>query len=147
MGSNPAPREGKWHIMTYDPHLTERAERTEQPRTGSPAPPIHPARPDRTPDRTPGGAPGPVLLPQDERDKLTMRLQQTLNTFVESPRQAVEEAEGLFDDAVTRLTESLTEHRRVLRASWQGQDTDAQTEELRLALRQYRESTERLLHI
>lgn len=89
---------------------------------------------------------GSVLLPPDELDKLGLRLQQALSTFVESPRRAVEEADGLFDDAVRHVTETLTERRRTLRASWQGHDTEAHTEELRLALRQYREATERLLH-
>lgn len=115
--------------------------------TGIPASahaPAHAAAPAHAPTRT---APDSVLLPQDERDKLGLRLQQALSTFVESPRQAVEEADSLFDDAVRHLTETLTERRRTLRASWQGQDTEAQTEELRLALRQYRESMERLLRI
>ncbi|MWA15371.1 hypothetical protein [Streptomyces sp. BA2] len=105
---------------------------TPSPATGSPAS---------------GSEPGPVLLRQDERDKLGLRLQQALSTFVESPRQAVEEADGLFDDAVRHLTETLTQRRHTLRASWQGHDTEAHTEELRLALRQYREATERLLRI
>lgn len=96
---------------------------------------------------TPGADVGSALLPQADHDKLGLRLQQALSTFVESPRQAVEEADSLFDDAVRHLTETLTEHRRVLRASWQNHDTEAHTEELRLALRQYREATERLLRI
>lgn len=94
-----------------------------------------------------GSESGPVLLAPDERDKFGLRLQQALSTFVESPRQAVEEADGLFDDAVRHLTETLTERRHILRAGWQGHDTEAHTEELRLALRQYREATERLLSI
>lgn len=96
-----------------------------------------------TPLRTPGSA----LLAQGERDKLTGRLQQALSTFVESPHQGVEEADGVFDEAVAQLTETLAERRRVLRASWQNQDTEAQTEELRLALRQYKEITELLLRM
>ncbi|KAB1986533.1 hypothetical protein F8144_22570 [Streptomyces triticiradicis] len=88
---------------------------------------------------------GPELFPQDDRDKLTLRLQQALHTFVDSPRQAVEEADTAFDEVATQFTNSLTERRRVLRAGWQ--NTNAQTEELRLALRQYREITERLLHM
>ncbi|MGW0904578.1 hypothetical protein [Streptomyces sp. NPDC002853] len=102
----------------------------------------------RTPgSHTPAGDVGSALLPQDQHDKLGLRLQQALSTFVENPRQAVEEADSLFDEAVRHLTETLTEHRRVLRASWQGHDTEAHTEELRLALRQYREATERLMRI
>lgn len=57
------------------------------------------------------------------------------------------EADTVFDDIATHLTNTLLQRRRVLRASRQDQDTSAQTEELRLALRQYREITEQLLHL
>ncbi|MEV6751081.1 hypothetical protein [Streptomyces sp. NPDC051214] len=127
------------------------------PATGTHAPGAHdpgshdlgsPASGTHTPGtHTPSGDVGSALLPQEEHDKLGLRLQQALSTFVDSPRQAVEEADSLFDDAVRHLTETLTERRRVLRASWQNHDTEAHTEELRLALRQYREATERLLRI
>ncbi|MGW5864971.1 hypothetical protein ACWFRJ_22680 [Streptomyces sp. NPDC055239] len=92
-------------------------------------------------------APDSELLPQDERDKLGLRLQQALSAFVDNPRQAVKEADSLFDDAIRHLTETLADRRRALRTSWQGQDSEAQTEELRLALRQYRESVEQLLRV
>ncbi|MFC8126861.1 hypothetical protein [Streptomyces sp. NPDC057302] len=115
----------------------------------APTPPAHnpvPA-PVPAPEPAPAHAHESVLLPQDERDKFGLRLQQALSTFVESPRQAVEEADSLLDDTVRHLTESLTERRLTLRASWQDHDTEAHTEELRLALREYRESMERLLRI
>ncbi|MGW6023791.1 hypothetical protein [Streptomyces sp. NPDC055099] len=114
---------------------------------GTHAPGSHDLGSHTTGSHTTAGDVGSALLPQDEHDKLGLRLQQALSTFVESPRQAVEEADSLFDDAVRHLTETLTERRRVLRASWQNHDTEAHTEELRLALRQYREATERLLRI
>ena len=141
--------------MMYD------RERAQQPASGSPnlaeqhalQEPLHES-PRPTGGQAPGTddaarASGPALLARGERDKLTVRLQQALNTFVESPRQAVEEADGIFDEAVTRLTEALTERRRVLRTGWQGagQGTEVQTEELRQALQQYRETAERLLRM
>ncbi|QEV18173.1 hypothetical protein [Streptomyces alboniger] len=88
-----------------------------------------------------------ALLSKGDRDRLTLRLQKALNLFVESPRQAVQEADGAFEEAVTQLTTALTERRRTLRTDWQDLGTEAQTEELRLALRQYRETTERLLRM
>ncbi|MGW6063169.1 hypothetical protein [Streptomyces sp. NPDC055189] len=153
--------------MTDARHLTPRGTPLETPHepgigSGAPAPAPAPASaPAPGPDpahgsgpahaKTPGAptthATGSVLLPQDERDKLSLRLQQALSTFVESPRQAVEEADSLYDDAVRHLTETLAERRRTLRTSWQDQDTEAHTEELRLALRQYRESMEQLLRV
>ncbi|GAA3120590.1 hypothetical protein ACFQ0X_05350 [Streptomyces rectiviolaceus] len=135
--------------MTDARHLTPHETPHEKPheRTTAPhAPATGVGARSGAPTAAPG-IPDSVLLPQDERDKLGLRLQQALSTFVESPRQAVEEADSLFDDAVRHLTETLTERRRTLRASWQGQETEAQTEELRLALRQYRESLERLLRV
>jgi len=63
-----------------------------------------------------GRKPTPEMLPQGERDKLTLRLQQALNTFVDSPRQAVEEADSVFDEVTTHFTNTLTERRRVLRS-------------------------------
>ncbi|MFF1674662.1 hypothetical protein ACFVYG_01260 [Streptomyces sp. NPDC058256] len=137
-------------------------QRTPQaPQTQQRAPLVTPTQPTHAPrepapnatdaanaDRpSPDRKPAAELLPQGERDKLTLRLQQALNTFVDSPRQAVEEADSVFDEVATHFTNTLTEQRRVLRSGWQDQATKAQTEELRVAFRQYREITERLLHM
>jgi hypothetical protein len=59
----------------------------------------------------------------------------------------VEEAESAYDEATAQLVNALAERRRLLRAGWQDQDPEAQSDELRLALRQYREIIQRLLHI
>ena len=96
-----------------------------------------------SPDSDP--RPGAALVPQGERDQLALRLQHALNNFVDSPLKAVEEADTVFDDIVTQLTSALAARRLELRASWQDTTTET-TEELRLALRQYRETTEQLLH-
>ncbi|MFF4352824.1 hypothetical protein [Streptomyces sp. NPDC001530] len=77
----------------------------------------------------------------------TPRLQHALNTFADSPRQALEEAEDSFDEAVVRLTNTLAERRRVLHEGWQDPDPDTQSDGLRLALRGYREITQRLLRM
>jgi hypothetical protein len=139
--------------MMYD------QERAQQPRGESPDPrKRHASQPPRTaPDRPrhdpvagaddPHRTPASALLPQGERDKIAMGLEQALSTFAQCPRQAVREADSVFDDAVTHLTEALAERRRALRASWQDKGTDVQTEDLRLALRQYQEATELLLRM
>ncbi|MFD7974134.1 hypothetical protein [Streptomyces clavifer] len=90
---------------------------------------------------------GQPLLPAEEQDTLTRRMQQAVSDFVESPRQAVEEAESTFDRIVADLTEALEERKHVLRSSWHTEDTEARTEELRVALQQYRDVSERLLRI
>ncbi|MFF4352827.1 hypothetical protein [Streptomyces sp. NPDC001530] len=139
--------------------MSHNAEHAQQPQAESPDPGTH--RAPQTPltesahaPREPGTStegpprrPGSELLPQGERDKLTLRLQQALSTFVDSPRQAVGEADAVFDEIATHLTNTLTEQRCVLRESWQDPDTAAETEELRLVLRQYRGIAERLLHM
>jgi hypothetical protein len=93
-------------------------------------------------------APGPEpLLPSTEGDKIVQRLRHALNTFADTPLEALEEAESAYDEATAQLVNALAERRRLLRAGWQDQNPDAQSEELRHALRQYREITQRLLHI
>ncbi|MFI9761147.1 hypothetical protein ACIHFB_24770 [Streptomyces sp. NPDC051963] len=123
-----------------DPAM-QRAPRTLHTESG------HAPREPGTSTDSPDRKPGQDLVSQGERDKLALRLQQAMTSFVESPRQAVEAADAVFGDAATQFTDTLKERRRVLRARWQDPDTDVQTEELRLALRQYREITEQLLHM
>ncbi|MEV0008345.1 hypothetical protein [Streptomyces sp. NPDC047973] len=112
------------------------------PRTAPAVPPTA----GRTGRDVTAGTAGP-LVPRDDQDKLAQRMQHAVTDFVESPRRAVEEAESTFDQIVSGLTEALTERKRVLRASWQEQDTEAQTEELRIALQRYRDLGEQLLKI
>ncbi|MCX5420589.1 hypothetical protein [Streptomyces sp. NBC_00078] len=102
--------------------------------------------------QTPGPAarrsPSPEpLLPSEERDKVLQCLRHALNTFDDIPLDALEEAESAYDEATAQLVNALAERRRVLRAGWQDRDPDAQSDELRLAMRRYREITQRLLHI
>ncbi|MGW0330935.1 hypothetical protein ACWD0J_03480 [Streptomyces sp. NPDC003011] len=111
------------------------------------------ARAQQPPDKTSGSAgrrtTGPEpLVPSDERDELTLRLQHAMNTFADSPRQALEEAEGAFDEAVVRLTHALAERRRLLHEGWQEEpDSETESDGLRFALREYREITQRLLRM
>ncbi|MFG2548452.1 hypothetical protein ACGFWF_00690 [Streptomyces sp. NPDC048581] len=101
------------------------------------------------------------LLAHDERDRLELRVQQAVARFVDQPRAAVEEADHVVEDLVGRFTEAMTQRRRTLRRNWQSADeendenananvetkTSADTEQLRLALRDYRELAERLLRL
>ncbi|MDB1086445.1 hypothetical protein PJ985_02500 [Streptomyces sp. ACA25] len=135
-------------------------EHEQQSRTDASQPPVQhtPEAPDAgavsARRETGGGADAPgsahlsgvELVAQGERDEFNLRLQHALNHFVDNPLRAVEEADTVFDDITTRLTDVLDERRRLLRASWQHSGTEAETEELRLALKQYRELAEGLLH-
>jgi hypothetical protein len=100
-----------------------------------------------------GAATGTRLLPHDECDKLETRLRHAVAGFVDGPRDAVQEADQVLEDIAGRFAEAVTRRRRTLRMSWQdgksgGADEAARTdtEQLRLALRDYRELAERLLH-
>lgn len=92
------------------------------------------------------------LLAAEEAEKWEAQLRQTLAGFVEEPRSAVEEADRTLEEIAARFGEAVNRRRRTLRTSWQngeenvpGHGTD--TEQLRLALRDYRELADRLLHL
>ncbi|MFI8227880.1 hypothetical protein ACIGDI_03550 [Streptomyces sp. NPDC085900] len=100
-----------------------------------------------------GAATGARLLPHDECDKLEAQLRHAVAGFVDGPRDAVQEADRVLEEIAGRFAEAVTRRRRTLRMSWQdgksgGADEAARTdtEQLRLALRDYRELAERLLH-
>ncbi|MFE7958385.1 hypothetical protein [Streptomyces sp. NPDC057413] len=94
------------------------------------------------------------LMPHDEVDELQQRLSHALAGFVDGPRAAVEEADRLLEEIAAHVTDAVSRRRRTLRMAWQGGEagegrptTGADTEQLRLALRDYRELSRRLLHI
>ncbi|SPF05158.1 hypothetical protein [Streptomyces sp. MA5143a] len=111
----------------------------------------------RTEGRSEGRATGAAagsgghLLPNEETDKLSLRLQHAVGGFVDGPRTSVEEADHVLEEAASRFTDAVNQRRRTLRASWQtaGEEraSSSDTEQLRLALRDYRELTERLLRL
>ncbi|WP_329254816.1 hypothetical protein OG223_29090 [Streptomyces sp. NBC_01478] len=115
-----------------------------------------PAGQNRVPSerRTPGPEP---LLPSSERDKILQRLRHALNTFADTPRDALKEAESAYDEATAQLVSALAARRDLLRAAWAEQDSESpsespapsesDSEEFRNALRQYREITQRLLQL
>ncbi|MCG0287966.1 hypothetical protein [Streptomyces sp. PSAA01] len=96
---------------------------------------------------TPNGPSFPVL-PTSEHDMLAQRLRYAVSGFVDSPHGAVEEADALLAEVATRLADLLAERRGTLRAAWHENDAViSETEELRLAMRGYRNVLERLISI
>ncbi|OKI04989.1 hypothetical protein A6A06_09930 [Streptomyces sp. CB02923] len=83
------------------------------------------------------------LLPSDARDKLRQRLDHAVNGFVDRPREAVQEADGIYEELSALLPEALAARRRALHTTWEQGNAD--TEQLRVALRHYRETAQRLL--
>jgi hypothetical protein len=64
--------------------------------------------------------------------------------FVDQPRAAVDQADALVSQVVTRLTEEFTRERSTLEGQWTKGD-DVSTEDLRVALTRYRSFFHRLL--
>ena len=84
------------------------------------------------------------LFPNNELEALRSRWKEVQTTFVDEPRKAVEEADGLVASAMKRLAEVFAEERSNLEQQWdRGEDTD--TEALRQSLRRYRSFFDRLL--
>ncbi|MFE5395414.1 hypothetical protein ACFQ9U_12680 [Streptomyces sp. NPDC056568] len=106
--------------------------------------------PGRASDRSAHG--DGALLPHDELDKLGQRLHHAVAGFVDAPRASVEEADRVLEEIAGRLADAVTHRRTTLRTSWHdtGADdraTSTDTEQLRLALRDYRELADRLMHL
>jgi len=107
----------------------------------------------RTPvEDAPAAAPPPaterpiVLFPDEEGRGFRTRWDAVQTGFVDKPREAVEQADGLVAEVMKRLTDVFAEERTNLEHQW-GQGKEATTEDLRLALRRYRSFFERLLQV
>lgn len=85
-----------------------------------------------------GTGPGAAL----DRDRVRERLGTAVNGFVDDPGKAVGEADLLADEVARALIEGIEARRSELRASW---EDGADTERLRLALRDYRVFVDGLL--
>ena len=84
------------------------------------------------------------LLPADQTDRFSARWQEIQSTFVDRPRQSVEEADALVADLMQRLAAGFSNERERLESQWEG-GADVSTEELRVALTRYRSFFDRLL--
>lgn len=84
------------------------------------------------------------LFPDDELHNYRARWDQVQTSFVDEPRQAVEQADSLVANVVTRIAEQFSNERAKLEEQWSKGD-NVNTEDLRLALRRYRSFFDRLL--
>ncbi|MEU1869129.1 hypothetical protein [Streptomyces sp. NPDC019793] len=161
-GATPEPRLGS--TAEPGPGTTARrggAARSEagttarsEPGITAEAPPAA-AAPAATPAHASASAPasaaGP-LLPSGETDRLGQRLHHAVAGFVDAPRASVEEADRVLEEIAARFTDAVAHRRSTLRTSWEeaGPDSGApstDTEQLRLALRDYRELADRLMRL
>ncbi|MFP8882763.1 hypothetical protein [Streptomyces mangrovi] len=114
---------------------------------GTPTEPGTAAHGDADGHRPEGGDTGAGLLPLGERERFGRRLHEAVTGFVDGPRRSVEEADAVFEEISRRITELLTENHRKLREPWHGEDSAERTEDLRRALREYRDAADRLLRL
>jgi glutathione S-transferase len=84
------------------------------------------------------------LLSQEHSDDLTERWQDIQASFVDRPKEAVEQADALVADLMQRVTSKLATERERLEKQWAAGD-DVSTEDLRVALTHYRSFFDRLL--
>lgn len=86
------------------------------------------------------------LFPDSELQDLRTRWKEIQTAFVDEPRRAVEQADGLVASAMKRLAEVFAEERSKLEQQWDRGDS-VSTEDLRVALQRYRTFFHRLLSV
>lgn len=108
----------------------------ERPTTGEPV------TEKPVPDR-PGEDVAP-LLAMDDEDRFRARWQSVQSKFVDDPRDAVRDADTLVTEVIQRLAATFADQKKDLEGQW-NRGEQANTEDLRQALRHYRSFFNRLL--
>jgi hypothetical protein len=103
------------------------------------APTADNSRVDNAADTTP-------LFLNDELGDMRSRWDAVQAAFVDEPRRAVEQADGLVAFAMKRLAEVFSDERSKLEKQWDRGD-NVSTEDLRIALQRYRSFFHRLLSL
>jgi len=85
-------------------------------------------------------------LGDDECDELQARWDSIQIDFVDEPRASVEKADVLIADALERIEQAFSNQRATLNEQWNSRD-DISTEDLRVALQNYRSFLNRLLEL
>jgi hypothetical protein len=97
-------------------------------------------------DRTQQDTGSTPLFPSNELEDLRTRWKDIQTGFVDEPRKAVEQADGLVASAMKRLAEVFAQERSGLEQQWDRGD-NVSTEDLRVALQRYRSFFDRLLSV
>jgi hypothetical protein len=103
------------------------------------APPPH----ERLDENTGSAEP---LFPTTDAETFRSRWTEVQTGFVDEPRRAVEQADGLVAEMMKQLAEVFADERSKLEEQWSRGD-DISTEDLRQALRRYRSFFDRLLSV
>lgn len=86
----------------------------------------------------------PQLLSPEDEEGFRTRWEQVQNKFVDDPRDAVHTADALVADVMQKLATTFADHKQELEGQW-NRGEQANTEDLRQALRHYRSFFNRLL--
>jgi hypothetical protein len=123
-------------LTTADLADPVREAKSGEPQQPPPAPDTQRAEPPES-QREP-------LFPAEDAEQLRERWSAIQAGFVDEPRRAVEEADGLVAAAIKRVAETFANERSNLEAQWD-RGGDVETEDLRIALRRYRSFFDRIL--
>jgi len=137
--ARPTPRQARADAMERN------AERVDQADSPQPIelPASTPNQPNPVSQKATLTDAGP-LFPEDELHNFRARWDQVQTSFVDEPRQSVEQADSLVANVVKRIAEQFSVEREKLESQW-GKGEDISTEDLRQALRRYRSFFDRLL--
>jgi hypothetical protein len=86
------------------------------------------------------------LLPADFTQNLRSRWESIQTGFVDSPREAVQQADELVASAIKQLAERFADERNNLERQWDRGD-QVNTEDLRVALTKYRTFFQKLMSV
>jgi hypothetical protein len=87
-----------------------------------------------------------ILFADGELSDLRSRWTEVQSAFVDDPRECVQKADGLVADVFDKLTSGFSHARSQLEEQWD-RGEEVSTEDLRIALKRYREFFERLLAV
>jgi len=87
-----------------------------------------------------------ALFESNELDEFNGRWSDIQTSFVDEPRRAVEQADALVSDVITRIGDSFGKQRADLEGQWDG-GGQVSTEDLRQVFQRYRSFFSRLLGI
>jgi len=123
---------------TEEPLSTRDLVATAEPPAAEP-----PAATDGAPAAEPTETDAP-LLAEDQAGTYRRRWEEIQAAFVDEPRRAVEDADGLVATVMQEIAEGFARERERLESSWDRGD-DVSTEDLRVGLQRYRSFFRRLL--
>ena len=138
---DPAAEDATTEDATTEDATAEDASADAEPADLPPAPAAEPPADAEPVAATPVASSADALLGSLDAGDIRNRFLDIQAGFIDEPRQAVEEAGRFVDDLLRQVADALQQQRGQLA----GATDEASTEDLRLALRAYRQFVDRLL--